>query len=233
MEYKKSEERLLMIFKENNFLTNIQAGNFHASQKRIGSCDNRTLIFISFPGYKAEASTSKIIYDYRVDICKDGITTALSHTNIITDIFNKIKNGGMSANNLKEVLIEIAKEGEIDFEAIVDKLEYNPIIPPQTLIEKVRLAHGNKKYNHEGNLSDLTIEELLKCLKWIVLQEDINYPIAQNYEGRKMPFSRYLETIFITQNSSHDLEEVISRALIHTRPKPWSDMDYSFTQLIK
>jgi len=38
-------------------------------------------------------------------------------------------------------------------------------------------------------------EQLITSIKWIVLQEDINYPIPK-YEGRKMPFARYLEAYF-------------------------------------
>ncbi|MDM8555910.1 hypothetical protein QUF75_14350 [Desulfococcaceae bacterium HSG7] len=168
-----------------------------------------------------------------MDITKSGVTTALSHANIITDIFNKIQNGEMSANNLKAVLIEVAQEGNIDLDKIKANLAYNPIAPPQTLISRVRTAHGKKNYNHVGNSSDLTIEELLASIKWIVLQEDINYPIRNHYEGRKMPFARYLETVFITQNNSHSLEEVISRALTHSRPAQWAETDYSFRNLIR
>lgn len=233
MNFQKSGIYLLRIFQHNNFVANVQNNNTHASQMLIQTCRNGTQISISFPGYKAAVSRNRTVYDYRVDITKNGVTTALSHTNIITDIFNKIQNGGMSANNLKAVLIEVAQEGNIDLARITANLAYNPIVPPQTLISRVRAAHGKKNYNHVGNSSDLTIEELLASIKWIVLQEDINYPISNNYEGRKMPFARYLETVFITQNNSHRLEEVISRALTHSRPKQWAETDYSFRNLIR
>ena len=98
------------------------------------------------------------------------------------------------------------------------------------LLIRVKNAHGDKKYNPVGNSFDLTLEELFCSIKWIVLQEDINYPIP--FEGRRMPLARYLETIFITQNNSHTLEDVIKRALFHSRPTQWTDMDYLFRDQI-
>lgn len=233
MNFQQSENYLLNIFQNNNFPANAQNRNTHASQVVIETCSNGTQIIISFPGYKASVSSNKIVYDYRVDITRNGNTTALSHANIITDIFNKIQNGGMSAKNLKHVLIKVAQQGTVDLAKAIAILPYKSVAPSQSLISIVQKAHGNKVYNKCGNFFDLTMEELLSCIKWIVLQEDINYPIARNFEGRKMPFARYLETIFITQNSSHSLEEVIKRALAHSRPKQWREMDYSFRNLIR
>jgi len=232
MNFQQSKTDLLYIFQQNNFSDNVQKNITHASKAVIETCNNGTLISISFPGYKASVSKKKTVYDYRVDIMKNGKTAALSHTNIITDIFNKIQHAGMSGNSLRKVLIEVAKEGNTDLAKITAFLPYNPIVPPKTLISRISNAHGKKPYNPVGNSFDLTIEELLACIKWIVLQEDINYPIADNFEGRRMPFARYLETVFITQNNSHTLEEVIKRALAHSRPKQWTEMDYSFRDLI-
>ena len=233
MNFQQSENYLLNIFKKNNFTANVQKRNTHASQVVIETCSSGTQIIISFPGYKASVSRNKIVYDYRVDITRNGRTTALSHANIITDIYNKIQNGGMPAKNLKHVLIKVAQHGSVDLAKAIAILPYKPVTPPQSLISRIWKAHGNKSYNKFGNFFDLTMEELLSCIKWIVLQEDINYPIAKNFEGRKMPFARYLEAIFITKNSSHSLEEVIQRALTHSRPKQWQEMDYSFRNLIR
>ena len=233
MNFQQSENYLLNIFQKNNFTANVQKRNTHASQEVVETCSNGTQIIISFPGYKASVSRNKIVYDYRVDITRNGSTTALSHANIITDIFNKIQNGGMSAKKLKHVLIKVAQQGVVDLAKAIAILPYKPVAPPQSLISRVQKAHGNKIYNKYGNFFDLTVEELLSCIKWIVLQEDINYPLARNFEGRKMPFARYIETIFVTQNSSHSLEAVIQRALAHSRPKRWKEMDYSFRNLIR
>ncbi|MCD4771845.1 MAG: hypothetical protein K8R41_00510 [Bacteroidales bacterium] len=232
MNFQQSKKHLQAIFKQNNFEANAKHKNLHSSQVIVETCSNGTEISISFPGYKAYISDNKTVYDYRVDINKNGIKTSLSHTNIITDIYNKIVNGKMSNDNLKVVLIKVAQEGNIDLQAILSQLPYNSVIPPHTLIKRVKNAHNSKGYNQVGNSFDLTVEELLYSIKWIVLQEDINYPITNNFEGRKMPFARYLETVFITQNNSHRIEEVISRALSHSRPKQWQEMDYLFANLI-
>ena len=233
MEYQKAKQQLLDIFRNNNFETNLRSNNQHATQSVIKTLPNGSVFSISYPGYKATVrKNGHIIYDYRVDIIKNGTTTALSHTNIITDIYNKIVNGGMSANELRIVLIEISQEGVNNIQNIVNLLPYTSVAPEQSLHDRIRIAHGNKTYNHVGNSFDLTVEELLTVIKLVVLQEDINYPIASGYEGRRMPFARYLETIFITQNSSHTLEEVINRTLSHIRPQQWTDMDYSFRNKI-
>ena len=231
--FQESANFLKEIFDKNDFAKSVKESNKHASKVMLERFNNGTEIYISFPGYKSRVSANKITYDYRVDIEKNKLTTSLSHANIITDIFNKITNGNMSGDNLRGVLIELAQNGRFEINEINKILPYTSITPQQALIDYVKRAHGNKQYNKLGNSFDLTIEELMYSIKWIVLQEDINYPIAKNYEGRKMPFSRYLETIFVTKNKSYELKNVISRALSHYRPNPWPEMDYSFNKLIK
>ncbi|MDR0272986.1 MAG: hypothetical protein LBI27_06685, partial [Clostridiales bacterium] len=216
MDFQDAKRQLLDNF-QNNFETNPRLNNRHATQLVVETLSNGTVFSVSYPGYKAGIGRNgNIIYDYRVDMIKNGTTTALSHTNIITDIYNKIVNGGMSADELKNVFVEISQEGTNNTQDIVNRLPYSSVAPGQALRDRVRMAHGNKTYNHVGNSFDLTVEELLTAIKLIVLQEDINYPVANGCEGRKMPFARYLETIFITQNASHTLEDVIDRALSHT-----------------
>lgn len=224
---------LTKIFEENSFAARVAANDIHSCLVPIQSLANDSKIHISFPGYKAKQTRWGMTYDYRVDLVKNGISTALSHANIITDIYNKITQGGMCPLRLKEVLIEVTQEGDIKLDAISAALTYSPTDPSPTLIERVAVAHNGKTFNRTGNSFDLTLEELLASIKWIVLQEDINYPIARGLEGRKMPLARYIETILITQDSTHSLEEVIARALSHTRPARWADMDYSFLELIK
>ena len=224
---------MITVFNKNGFTKNVHNKNTHASQVIIETCSNGSEISVSFPGYKAKITRNKKVYDYRVDIKKNGLKTALSHTNIITDIYNKIVNCNMSSRALSNVLIEVSQEGNMNLQSISQSLPYNPTPPDQNLLTRVSNAHSGKTYNPDGNSFDLTLEELLLSIKWIVLQEDINYPISNGFEGRKMPFARYLETILVTQNSSHTLEEVIQRALSHSRPTQWNEMDYSFRKLIK
>lgn len=233
MNFKQAITYLTTVFNQNSFSQNVHNKNTHATQVVVETCSNGTEISVSFPGYKAYITGNKTVYDYRVDIVKNGIKTALSHTNIITDIYNKISSCNMSASEFRSVLIDVSQEGNIALQSIIQRLPYNPSVPNQNLLTRVKNAHNGKTYNAIGNSFDLTLEELLSSIKWIVLQEDINYPILNGYEGRKMPFARYLEAIFVTQNTSHTLEEVIQRALSHSRPSQWNEMDYSFRNLIK
>lgn len=232
MNFQQSKNHLLTIFSQNDFIADMNAKRKHTKQILLETCSNGTKISVSFPGYKAYSSNRRTIYDYRVDITKNRITTALSHTNIIADIYNKIIKGGMSSEGLRETLIEISQEGNINLDNIKGRLLYTSVSPTNEYRKRIKEAHKSKFYNEIGNSFDFTVEELLKLIKWIVLQEDINYPIPR-YEGRKMPFARYLEAIFITENNSHTLEEVIYRTLSHSRPSQWKEMDYSFRNNIQ
>lgn len=230
--FEQARNDLLKIFAQHNFV-----GLYHSNKQEnipIHTCENGTVISICFPGYKTEVSGNKVKYDYRVDIKRENNNSvALSHTNIITDIYNKITAGNMNARELCSALISFSKTGLINLAELSEKLPYIPVNPSPALFDRVKAAHGGKLYNKEGNEFDLTIEELFHALKLIVLQEDLNYPISAGKLGRKMPFMRYVETIFVSQNSAHSLEDVIDRALLHGRPHPWSEINYSFADKIK
>ena len=108
--------------------------------------------------------------------------------------------------------------------------KYKPGKPPSTrVLGKLDEIHKeiNKSYNSDGNQWDLEIEELYTAIGWIALQEDINYPQKRGYEGRKMPFSRYLEAV---QYAAEDkpVKKIIHRALSHNRQTNLDDVDYSF-----
>lgn len=247
MNFKAAEKFLLTLFNSHNYVADLQAKRTHTTRKVVERCQNGTEIIISFPGYKAMTKQGKVIYDYRVDIKKEAICTALSHTNIIVDIYNKIAVGNMDAKKLSTVLIEVAKEGLLNLSNYQDRLCYQSSLPSEPLKDRAQQAHGSKFYNRLGNAFDLTIEELFVAIKWIVLQEDVNYPIARGFEGRKMPFARYIESAYVAYNAAnclpnnlgvsdinqgtttanHTLEEVISRALTHSRPKPWPEINYN------
>jgi hypothetical protein len=233
MKFNEARESLIKTFKKNRFRENIVAKNSHCSETILATCSNGTEISVCYPGYKSKLKGNKIVYDFRVDIKKDGIKTALSHANIITDIYNKIVNGGMNADNLRNRLIESSVENIFNLGEVVKELTYNPCPPNQDLIAKVNGAHGAKQINIIGNSFDLAIEELFTSIKWIVLQEDINYPISSGFEGRKMPFARYIEAIYTTGVNKRTLESVIQRALVHYRPALWKEMDYSFRNYIR
>jgi hypothetical protein len=233
MKFIEARESLFKTFEVNCFRENVVAKKSHCSETILATCSNGTEISVCYPGYKSKLKGNKIVYDFRVDITKNGIKTALSHTNIITDIYNKIVNGGMDANILRGHLIDSSVEKKFELVKVIEELAYESCPPNQDLITKVNKAHGVKQNNIIGNSFDLTIEELFTSIKWIVLQEDINYPISSGFEGRKMPYARYLEVIYTTESNEHTLESVIQRALAHYRPVLWKDMDYSFRNYIR
>lgn len=83
----------------------------------------------------------------------------------------------------------------------------------------------NKEYLKSTNLKfNFTLEELKYLISWIALQEDINYPLAKDskLQGRKMPFYRYIEALFIASGHrrvrERNLEDVIKRAIEHKQP---------------
>jgi hypothetical protein len=232
MEFLTAKLELFGLFQENDFEAFVKKGLKHQKEIVLSRCTNGSLISVSFPGYKSFMKDGKVIYDYRIDIHKNGIKTALSHANIITDIYNKIRYGRMFSLAMSNALITLSKEGPLDMELWISDLPYKVLKPSIPLLNEVEKAHVGKIYNRLGNSFDLSLEELFNCIKWIVIQEDINYPISEGFEGRKMSFARYLETVFVSQNSKYSLTNVLDRTLIHKRPKPWAEMDYSFLEEI-
>lgn len=233
MNYSQAKEFLIKTFEDHHFQELLSQKLHHKKSISLEKCNNGSMISVSFPGYKAKQIGQRIIYDYRIDLHKNQRNTSLSHANIIIDIYNKIKAGGMSTEKLKQVIIKMSQTSELDIDEVIKFLPYTPTPPPPDLLKYVKQYHGQKHYNYFGNQNDLNLEELLLTMKWIVIQEDINYPIKEKFEGRRMCFSRYLEAIFILQNNNnHSLEELISRTLSHTKPQDWPEMDYSFKKLI-
>jgi len=227
MKFIETKEYLVDLFKSNNFEEDARNNCLHTNLLEVEALSNGSKIFVSFPGYKC-IRYNEIVYDYRVDISKNEDRVTLSHANIITDLFNKVKNVGMAPMELANALIESSIESTFELDKVVNNLKYNPVKPNKDLISRVNTAHGNKTYNQLGNSFDLTIEELFSCIKWIVIQEDINYPISSHCQGRRMPFSRYIEAVFTAQSNTHRIEEVIQRALSHFIPPEWDEINYSF-----
>ncbi len=228
MNFEQGRKLLQQIFQQHDFTENVRKNKRHVSQIVVERCSDGTEILISFPGYKARIIPGGVIFDYRVDLKREGFASSLSHANIITDIYNKIMYGNMKGVNMRQALIDFFREGRMEPDFRAGRLCYTSIAPHSSLLDRVQGAHGRKSYNRQGNARDLTLEELFCSLKWIVLQEDINYPMEKGFEGRKMSLARYLETIFITENQRYTLENVISRALSHSRPVLWTEMHYPF-----
>jgi len=233
MHYSEAEQKLEKLFESRNYRLLIQQRLRHIHQDLIYTCSNGAAIYISYPGFKARIGRNgKIVYDYRVDILTPQLNTSLSHANIIVDIYNKCLQG-FDRELMKQILIGAAREGQIDVEQYSQVKSYSCCAVNQSILRCAIDAHIalGKVYYSTANQSDLTFEELFSSIFWIVLQEDINYPMPR-YQGRKMPFSRYLEALHCFE-SNHTLDEVISRALLEGYPpNDWSDMDYSFRRFI-
>ncbi len=230
MNYLESKEYIIKVFKEYNYKQFLREPfKFSEIVKKIGE---NTEVIISFPGYKAGIKeTGEIIYDYRVDFRKGSCLTTLSHSNIVVDIYNKCLNNGIEVKAMIKYLEDIAIYGDEGLDKNKELLKYSPQNKPSNEIIKIaKEAHKEyeKNFKVEGNNFDLDFIELTYLIKWITLQEDLNYPISEGYQGRKMSFYRYIEAIYCINNSEHSLKDVFKRVIRHhSRPKLWDNIDYS------
>lgn len=240
MSYTQMKNRLFQVFEENNYIGLYRARN-QKTECLLEYGD--TQIQIAYPGYKAKIINGIVkSYDFRVDIVKPNIRTTLSHPNIITDLYRKVRDNPHLYEDFRTLLYNLSLDNTEDplNNTSFNGRYLNSNIDNQ-LINLVGDIHNNtfddygrpKVYNYLGNSWDYSIDDLIYSIRWIVLQEDINYPICKGFEGRKMPFARYYEAIYCAINNSHSINEVISRALIHTRPLNWYDFNYSLISEIK
>lgn len=234
MHYSEAEKKLQNLFESKNYILLIKQGKKYEKNKDlIYTCSNGSSIYIEYPGYKAKiVENEKIIYDYKVEISTSCFKGTLSHANIIVDIYNKCFQG-FDIKLLKQMLIRVLKEGIIDLNQYSEVKSYSCCQVDEEILRCAMNTHKTlgKSYNSNANQFEFTFEELFSSIFWIALQEDINYPMP-NYQGRKMSFSRYLETLHCFE-SNHTLDEVISRALVKGHsPIDWVDMDYSFRDFI-
>lgn len=238
MNYFEAKQQLQNRFKSKKYELLIQKKLQHQYRDLVHTCSNNSRIYISYPGSKAKpGKDGKIVYDYRVDIENSQLSTStsLSHANIIVDIYNKCHQG-FDREFMRQLLIRSASEGQIDVDQFSQVRSYSCGAVNQSILNHVMDAHTAlcKRYNSTANRYALTFEELFSSIFWIVIQEDINYP-ERRHQGRKMPFSRYLEALHCFESeNNHTLNEVISRALVEgCPPKDWNDMDYSFRDRVK
>lgn len=232
MHYLEARQRLQKLFDSKQYEKLIQQRRRHVHRNLIHTCSNGTQLYLSYPGLKARRKNRKIIYDYRVDLVSSQFSAALSHINLIVDIYNKCLRG-FDYKLMENLLIKSAVEGQININQYSQVKNYSCSTINHSIQRIATDAHTalGKSYNSTANQSDLTFEELFSSIFWIVLQEDINYPMP-TYQGRKMPFSRYLEALHCF-GSNHTLQEVIRRTLIEGYPpNDWSDMNYSFRRFI-
>lgn len=229
MRFIQAKQQIMSVFETNDLIGRSKRGEKHTQNYVIDILSNRTEIIICFPGYKSAPNKfGGYTYDYRVDIkmpTQNGFQTTLSHANIIADICSKCLDYPTLKPILIESLLEIYKNGLTNL-MLSDYQDFSvkPIRPD--IIDIVVSAHTalGKQHNLDGNKFSLSFEELFHSILWISLQEDLNYPMPK-FEGRRMPFSRYLETIWQIDDN-HNLAEVVTRALSHYRPVLWTGHTY-------
>ncbi|MCR4945003.1 MAG: hypothetical protein K5986_11320 [Clostridium sp.] len=217
MFYNRLEERLVKIFKDNDFI-----GAMRRNEEKFIPVKNKydLDLQIKYPGYKAEIRNGKVIYDYRVDYN----SIPISHVNVVVDLYNKIVQAPQLRELYREFLVDISRNGwgiNLDKYKGLDEVKIKN--PSEELLNHITVIHNglNKSYNRIGNEGKVySTCELAYFISLIVMQEDINYPMPR-YEGRRMSFYRYLEAI-----NGKDLSHVIRRTLSHTRPPLLDGINY-------
>ncbi len=134
-------------------------------------------IVIAFPGYKSIRGNT---YDYRVSL--NGI--AISHENIMNEIYHHVKMSPENYHLMEALLRDISQNWE------------------------------NINLNKYSQLQfvDYTLGDFVECICYISVQEEINYPRQRGYDGYKRPFYSYLEAIYAANGSNCvSYEEAIAR----------------------
>ncbi|MFW6008466.1 MAG: hypothetical protein ACOCP8_04280 [archaeon] len=231
MSYKKMRKQLLKHFEENNFKEEYKNNNINENQYYVPNKYNLDLV-INFPGYKTKRKKGYWYYDYRVDLNN----TPISHVNIIIDLYNKaIQLDDITI--LYDFLIDIAHQGD-DFNRKnylkLDNINFSP--PSQELLGIANKVYNdkNKHFDYSGNENwNYSIDELSHLIMWIVLQEDINYPMDKNFSGRRMSFYRYLEAIYTSKSNNKKINKVIKRAIKHGKPNLWKNENINYQPIIE
>lgn len=173
----------------------IQLNEEHSNAKQhyydLKRFDNNRRLRIRYPGYK----TQKDKCDYCVYLVDDGKECAISHEEIMKDLYNKTTRENYS--NIKKYIEDVAIVGEEN----ISEISYSGI---------------------DFNLG-FTFDELTNLMFYIGIQEDINYP-KKHLEGRKMCFYRYIEAIYCKIHTNHSLADAIKRANVNYKPSKWDDV---------
>ena len=186
-------------------------------------------IKIFFPGYKALIDKNGIVkYDYRVELND----IPISHVNIILDLYNKTKQQPQLVKPYYKFLKDVAYHAyNIDYKEYehLDSYKFESIDPAVVNIVEQEHITLSKTYQKNGNENwSYSIQELANTLSFIVLQEDINYPMPR-YQGRKMPFYRYFEALALNDadiDTEYTLEDVVSRTLAKKyRPELFNSLE--------
>lgn len=112
---------------------------------------------------------------------------------------------GYKTNNDKvDFLVKLNGSRKVSHEEIFNDL-YNFVCINKELFGIIESLLIDISYNWEDvdinkyidlNFANFTIEELIECICYIAIQEEINYPSRNGYDGYKRPFYFYLEAIY-------------------------------------
>ena len=222
-------KRLKKWFSENNYEETFKIIEEHHNKSLINS---KCLSFnpkkyvpltINFPGLKTyRKKDGSLVYDYRVSL--NGV--AISHANIVLDLYNKSKQHPSIIKLLYKLLDDVERNAyDYKKESYIGLEHMSFQAPSEELISKLNEQHlsKNKIFRQDGNANwNYSLDELTFVIMWIVLQEDINYP-RPRYQGRQMPFYRYVEAIALNDDSvetNYTLSDVIDRTLQHDKVPP-------------
>ena len=228
MDYIQMEQVLLNLFSKNNFQGLVRQKKYNTCSSPLAAVHSSLPLRVCFPGYKSILTEERTVYDYRVevDLAGTGDWVAVSHVNIILDLFSKVWFDKSKEPVLYRWLCSLAENGcgidLITFDSLT--LFPNRRLPSE-FYQKVNKMHQSigKIYHAEGNARSFTAAELSDIIPWIALQEDINYPMPK-FQGRRMPFCRYMEAIYCAAHpGDRKISHVISRALSHKKIAPWAD----------
>ncbi|MFL0266821.1 hypothetical protein [Candidatus Clostridium radicumherbarum] len=165
-------------------------------------------IKLQIPGKKTDIS----VYDFRLLLNIGNYKYFLTHANIIIDLYTKIKYNPSFATNLREFIVDIAINGLREENRLerygLDKLKTNQFVKTEY---KNIAAECVPNYNKYFNYRTCDMNLLRSILFWVTLQEDINYPIDKGCQGRRLAFTRFVESIYCAE---HDYEDSMIRVVL-------------------
>ena len=223
-------ETLIAHFETHSFATLANNGEHHRIETTVVTFDDCDSLRISFPGIKAAwiDRFKRYRYDFRVDLCDPkGARRAVSHAEIILDLFTKVSLKQMSFAEAQEFLLGVHNGKSPTAASYAPKR-----IPPEFINAYTRAHKQLKKFPQTPSPLDLEPHKLAPLLFFILLQEEVNYPSfvrgkRTTLSGKTLPIERYCEGIWAAAYAPQKLEEVLRRTLAEeTRPMRWKGVTY-------
>jgi len=221
MDFEQTRETANWLFNEAGFKELADKSFKKSRSDMVALLDNEhnSSIHITYPGYRAREKPGQI--DFRVDLRRGEVTRTFSHLNIIVDIINKCQRGidiDVFRDFLSFIFVQSDDENITSFKR---SLNWKRECASEQLLNEVSAIYERSKRNPfdaTPNQWDLEIDELAYMIKWIAIQEDINYPIEKNLLGRRMCYIVYCDAIsYFEGKHVTTLNYVVGSALIHRK----------------